>query len=107
VGIERYSSLSLESVPFSVAAQRNGAVYNPTSAAFSAAFLPEAGNPAPGDWKAGTWETTVIGTYVGIVKIGPGGVVQLSPGEYYAWTKIVDATLGETVIAQTGKIIIY
>lgn len=108
MGIERYSSLSTEPVVFDVSASRNGAVYNPTTATFSVAFLPSAGNPESGDWKTGTWETTVIGTYVGMVKIGPSpGVVQLSPGEYYTWTKIEDAALGETVITQPGKIIVY
>lgn len=107
MGIERYSVLSVSPVQFSVFADRNGAVYNPTGATFQVAFLTHAGDPVDTDWRAGTWETSIIGTYVGQVKIGPGTTAILGRGEYYTWTKIIDVALGETDVRQVGKIIVY
>lgn len=103
---ERVSVLSGGPVQFSVAADHNGLVYDPTSGTASAAFLPAWGNPASGDWHVCTWDVTTIGTYVAQVNPGPGGLA-LPVGTYYAWLKVDDsASSGEIPVQQVGRLII-
>jgi hypothetical protein len=101
----RYSSLSKEAVAFPVFAALAGAPYDPTAATFEVAFM-GSGDPTGGDWKAGAWDVTVIGTYVGYVIIGPGGAAPLVAGEYYSWVRITDAASGEIIVRQTGQVIV-
>lgn len=103
----RISTLTLESVPFPVTAYHEGLPYDPTGASIQFAFLngPRL-KPAPGDWKAGTWDVTITGSYVGLCLIGAGGAVQLSKGVWYAWVKITDAALGETPARMVGRLIV-
>lgn len=102
----RVSSLSKELVRAAVAADSAGIPYNPTAATVEFAFLPSSANPAAPDWHAGTWDTTLIGTYVAGIVVGPGGAVTLSTGTYYGWMRITDASVGETVVRQFDTLIV-
>lgn len=98
---------SLEQVTFSVFADTAGTVYNPTSTGVvSAAFIPTSAKPQSGDWKACTWDTSLIGTYRAACMVGGGGAIALAVGEYYTWVRIVDSGSGETVIRQVGQLIV-
>lgn len=101
---DRIDVNSLEQVTFSVFADSAGAVYDPTSATVSAAFLPTSAKPAGTDFHACTWDTSLIGTYRAACLVGTGGVALIA-GEYYAWLKIADPG-GETVIRQVGTLIV-
>lgn len=103
--VERIDVNSLEQVTFSVFADSAGTVYNPTSATVSAAFMSSSAKPQAGDWKAASWDTSLIGTYRAGCMVGTGGAAQLAAGEYYAWLRIVDPG-GETVIRQVGQLIV-
>lgn len=107
----RLSPLTLERVRFPVYADSAGAPYDPTGATVQAAFMGGDGyesgdDPAPGDWKAATWDTTVTGNYVAGCLVGPGGAAVLDVGSYSCWVKITDATAGETVVRQVGTLIV-
>lgn len=107
----RLSSLSKERVRFCVYADSAGVPYNPTSATVEAAFMggngyEAEGNPAAGDWKAATWDTTVTGNHAAVCLVGPGGAVTLTPGAYRCWVRITDATAGETVVRQVGSLVV-
>jgi hypothetical protein len=101
----RVSSLSKELVRAAVAADSAGVPYNPTAATVEFAFLTSSANPAGGDWHAGAWDTTLIGTYVAGVLVGPGAVV-LPTGTYYGWIRITDASAGEVVVRQFDTLIV-
>lgn len=102
---ERIDVGSLEQVTFSVSADSAGTVYNPTVATASAAFIPTSAKPVAGDFKACTWDTSLIGTYRAACLVGPTGAIALAAGEYYTWLKIVDPG-GETVIRMVGQLIV-
>lgn len=103
---ERISTLSKETVRYNVFADTAGTFYDPRSTAVSMAFLSTGANPVVGDWHAGTWDVSIIGTYVAGIIVGAGGAVVLAAGEYYAWIQIVDATAGETIVRNVGKLIV-
>lgn len=106
--LERISALSLERVRFPVSADSAGVPYNPTAATVQAAFMAtDAGEPGGGDWKACTWDTTLIGTYVAGCLVGPGGTVTLAAGLHTVWVKITDATAGESPVRQVGQLLVY
>lgn len=63
--------------------------------------------PAPGDFVAASWETinTQFGTtYNARCLVGPGGMIQLQPGVYGVWIKIVDNP--EIPVAQVDQLTI-
>lgn len=103
--LERVDSSSLEHVRFPVFADSGGAPINPTSYPVKMAFLADGGTkPTSGDWKPGGWDTTVIGTYVATIPIGPGGAATLAAGTWYAWVQIATGT--ETIVRQVGELVI-
>lgn len=107
MGLKRQSVLSREMVPFDVTAFVDGMPYNPTSTVVELAFLTSSrAEPVSGDWKAGVWDTTVIGTYVAMCLVGPGGTVALAAGRYYCWVRITDSTSSEIVVRQVGMLFI-
>ena len=104
---ERVDSTSLARVQAGVEADADGLPYDPTDATVQFAFLSSSlDKPEAGDWKAGTWDVTRIGTYVAEVLVGTGGAVALTAGVYYVWIKITDATAGETPAEQIAKLIV-
>lgn len=107
---KRQSVLSKEMVNFHVSASLAGQVVNPTSApakTVDVAFLTNSrGEPVSGDWKAASWDTTVIGTYVAQCLVGPGGTFVPVAGRYYTWVRITDTASSETVIRQVGTLYI-
>ncbi len=105
MNVERIDVGATEPVTFSVFADTGGGVYNPTGDTASAAFISTSAKPQAGDWKACTWDTSVIGTYRASCLVGSGGAVTLAAGEYYAWLRIVTAG-GETVLRQVGQLIV-
>lgn len=103
----RISTLTLESVPFPVTAYHDGLPYDPRGSTITFAFKdgPRL-KPEPGDWKAGSWDVTITGSYVGLCLIGEGGAAQLGKGVWYVWAKIADTVLGETPARMVGRLIV-
>lgn len=68
--------------------------YDPTVDTVQMAFLSsEAAQPAAGDWKAASWETTTAPPTVHYARclIGPAGTVTLNPGIYTVWVQVTDS----------------
>lgn len=108
MGVVRISALSKETVRWGVQADSEGAPVDPTGATAEAAFLPtDQSQPESGDWKAATWDRTLIGTYVAQVIVGPGAAFEPAAGEKYTcWLRITDAASGETVVRQAGQLLV-
>lgn len=101
----RISSASSEMLRCPVFADAAGALVNPSAYTVSFAFLASASAvPVAGDWKAGTWDSNIIGGWVAQVLVGPAGVTNPGSGAYYMWVQIIGA--GETVVRQVGQLII-
>lgn len=101
----RISSASTETIRFPVMADSGGALVNPSTYTFSVALLTSStALPQVSDWKAGTWDTNIIGGSVGQVLVGPNGVTNPGTGTYYTWVQVIGA--GETVVRQVGQLII-
>lgn len=106
LAMERISVLSKEIVRAAVRASSAGLPVNPTANVVEFALLATTGDPAGGDWKAGAWDTSIIGTYVAALVVGPGSTFgALAPGDYYAWLRITDVASGEIVVRQFDKLI--
>ena len=104
---ERISVLNKSQIQVAVEADHSGLPYNPTAATVEFAFLePALAVPVGGDWKAGTWDVTKIGTYVAQCNVGPGGAFVPAIGEYYTWIRVTDAAAGETPVECVGKLIV-
>jgi len=100
------ASTAVEYVRVPFAGRVAGVSINPTTGTVSLAFVaPDlVGEPAGGDWQAGTWETDATQTpnlYYGRVLVGTGGTV-LAAGTYGVWVKVVLAP--ETIIRQSGQL---
>lgn len=95
------SNLSTEYVQVPVSAVVSTGIVNPTSDQVQFAFV-VSGDPAPGDWHSGSWETIPPGTYLAQCLVGPGtGGVPLSAGATYEiWVKITDNP--EVPVRQVG-----
>lgn len=102
----RISSQTKEAVQVGVRAAANGLPVNPTADVVEFAFLATTDNPTSGDWHAGSWDTSVIGTYVAQAVVGPGSSWALAAGEYYAWVRVTDAGSGEIVVRMFGKLLV-
>lgn len=103
--LERVDSTSLENLRFPVTADSGGALVNPTIYPVKMAFLGDGGaKPSSGDWKPGGWDTTIIGTYVATIPVGPGGAASPAVGTWYAWVQIATGT--ETVVRQVGELVV-
>lgn len=99
------SALSLEYVRWTVWADENGLIVDPTSGTVEAAFmLTNTEQPQTGDWKAASWTTTSIGGFVAQCLVGPGGAFAPTAQTIYAvWLRITFAG-GEQVVRQTGSL---
>ena len=95
------STASLEYVRVPVTASKSGVAYDPTADAVAMAF--QATPAAPSLFYNGAWETTGTAFYA-LCLVGPGGVVQLSPGTWYVWVKITDAP--EIPVLDAGVILV-
>jgi len=105
MGTHRQSSLSREALVWSVTAWRDGKPHDPSSAIVEAAFvIGQSAEPGPEDWKAATWDTSLIKTHVAQCLVGPGGAVQLTRGRYYCWLRITDGA--EVVVRQAGILLV-
>ena len=88
------SAASLEYVRVRVDAVEAGAQVDPTSLTVSMAFMVGTGPPVVDDLKAASWETNATTTptcYYARCLVGPDGAVELKPGTYTVWVKIVDS----------------
>lgn len=104
---DRVDSTSTARVQATVEADADGLPYDPTAATVDWAFLTSTlEKPQAGDWKTGNWDVTRIGSYVAQCNVGPAGVVELQPGNYYAWIRITDPAAGENPVDQLGKLIV-
>lgn len=104
---ERVEAMSTARIDVGVTADSQGLPYDPTSATVQFACLSsQLAKPAPGDWVAGSWDVTRIGSYVAQLNVGPDGVVTLAAGTYYVWIKITDPVAGEIPIEQIAKLIV-
>jgi hypothetical protein len=52
--------------------------------------LPARSHPTEGGWVDGFWITRAAGTILACVLVGPGGAVELDPGTWAAWMRVVD-----------------
>lgn len=96
------SVLSTEFVQVDVTA--DGGTYDPTGDAVSFAFK-VSGDPAPGDWHAGSWGTALTpGVFPAQCLVGPGGAVALDLNTYVIWVKVADAP--ETPVRPVGLLVI-
>jgi hypothetical protein len=103
------SSTAVEYVRVPFAGKVAGVPINPTTGTVDLAFVAAdlIGEPASGDWKAGTWETDTTQTpnlYYGRVLVGSTGTVQLVAGTYGVWIRVVLSP--ETIIRQSGQLIV-
>lgn len=68
---------------------------DPTADVVYMAFIPtDQVEPEPADWNAAAWDTSGAGLleqfYVRCL-VGPGGTVELDPGQYQVFVKITDS----------------
>ena len=102
---ERVTLGSTGKVRCGVFADSAGLIYDPRAATVEFAAMSSYAKPQSGDWKAGNWDVTVIGSYVAEVNPGSGGL-GLDLGEYYLYLRITDPFAGETVIDPPGTLIV-
>lgn len=106
MALTRQSALSREAVRFYVRADQAGLPFDPSGGTVEAAFLTSSrGEPGAGDWKAASWDTSLIGSHVAECVVGPGGTVQLAKGRYYCWLRITIPG-GDQVVRQAGMLFI-
>jgi len=82
---------SLEFVRLHIAATDSGNPTDPTLDLVTIAFV-RSMQPASGDFVAASWETdasTPITRYYARCLVGPGGAIELAPGTYQVFVKIV------------------
>lgn len=94
VGVLQGTSISSQSLEYvrigSVSAQFGGIAVNPTADVVKMAFMSSTAAPSVSDWKTASWNTVGAGQYQIQCLIGPGGVIQLTPGYWYVWVQITD-----------------
>lgn len=86
-------AVSAEYVRVSVAASVNGTDIDPTGDAVQLAFTLQGALPGAGDWKTASWETDptqLPPIHYARALVGPSGVVQLAPGLYDVFLKVID-----------------
>lgn len=107
-GERRRSLLSRDPLTYRIRATlSNGTPWTPgVTATFQAAYLATPGDPAGGDWKAGSFGTTRIGTVVGLMDVGPGGTAVLGKGKWYEWARVADTALNVDHIECVGILIV-
>lgn len=105
MGTQNLTALSLEYVRWSVWADEDGTIVDPTGATVEAAFmLTDSAQPETADWKAAEWTTTAIGGFVAQCLVGPGGsFVTAAQTLYTCWLRITFAG-GEQIVRQSGQL---
>lgn len=102
---------SLQYVGVDVTALQAGVSQDPTSDDVKFAFM-DAGTdiiPDTPDFSAATWETnstTTPPTYTALCLIGPGGTVELDPGDYKVYVQITDSP-EVPIIRVPGTLVIF
>jgi hypothetical protein len=78
---------SLENIAVSVTAP---SAVNPTSYSVEFAFMavPPPNQPVISQWVTGSWQSTSL-PYLALCLVGPDGTIQLTPGQWYVWFKIL------------------
>lgn len=106
MGPDHISSQSKVARLFDISASFGGVPWVPgVGATVEGAWTLGQGNPIGGDWVAGTFEATRIGTYVGAVLVGPGAKV-LAPGRYTEWCRVTDPASGEIPVQPVCVLIV-
>lgn len=95
-----------ENIAFDVRVSYEGKLYDPRSATFEVASMDSFATPADADWKTGRWNITTLGTYQGLLSVGPQGDVTLPQGDYYTWVRITDPYLGQEPARQVGQLMV-
>lgn len=95
------SALTVDYVQVPVRATEAGVVTNPTSLVVKLAFTTPGTAPVSGDWKTGSWDTAIGGTYLAQVLVGPGQNV-LGKGVYSVWVQVVDSP--EVPVVRVGSL---
>lgn len=107
MGPDYISTLDKEARLFDVSASFGGVPWAPgVGATVEGAWTVGQADPVGGDWVAGTFETTRIGTVIGAVLIGPGSTKTLAPGRYTEWVRVTDPVSGETPVKPVGVLIV-
>lgn len=102
----RVSAVSVESVRVNVAADTEGAPYDPTGLPVEFAFMRAGADPAAGDWREAGWDTTLIGSYVAAALVGPGTDFVLAADRYQVWVRVTDSGSDEIVVRQVGALLV-
>ena len=85
------SVLSTDYYQTPVSASENGVAVNPTTLPVAYAFRLPGTAPVTADWKTGSWDLGLNGTYLAQVLLGPGsGAVGLARGRYQVWLRVTD-----------------
>ena len=108
MAVDRMDATSRKEIPFEVSAFQDGRPYDVTVAVAEAAFLLDShAKPSSGDWKACTWDTNLIGTYVAKCLVGQGGTFEPTAGHtYFTWVRVSNSATSEIVQEQVGQLIV-
>lgn len=52
--------------------------------------LPMRARPTDDGWLTGFWITRQSGTLLACIAVGPGGTIELAPGRWAIWMRVVD-----------------
>lgn len=94
--------LSLEFVRVPVSATGTGPV-DPTADLVEMAIVAENTLPDVGDWQTATWET-IDGVFYAKLLVGPGGTIELDPGQYRIYVRVQDSP--ERPVLDGGPLIV-
>lgn len=108
MGQRQRSVLDDEPLTYAVAASVAGEPWAPSvsTTVFGAYLAGPLTDPTSGDWKAGVFEVSTIGTVVALIPCGPGTINALARGTWYEWLKIDDPATGATPVKQVGRVIV-
>lgn len=103
---EPRSVLSRAPLTYTVTAEIDGNPWSPgVGATFEGAYLANPlARPVAPDWVAGSFQTTSIGTVVGLVLVGPGSAKDLAAGVWWEWTRLTDPITGVQVVQPVGSV---
>lgn len=107
MGVRRISVLDRRELTYNVGAFMGGVPWQPgVGTTVSAAFMTTRTDPVDADWVPGTFDTTNIGTVVGLVMVGPAPGHPLPVGTYYEWCKVDDPPTGSRPVECVGTLIV-
>lgn len=96
---------SREYVHVPVRAQSAGLPVDVSADTVEMAFQAGSTAPAPGDWRAASWDvdsTITPARYRAQCLVGPGGTVELAAGVYSVWVRVTDAP--EIPVRRAGQL---